>query len=864
MTGSIFDLILRREVESVANALAGLPEPARRQLGVELVAFVRRLRDNSWSGREAAALAVAAVGCLPSAAKAAEVLGRRTVDVDMAAGPPVVATARQRGIDWLPDLARRLADRLSGTPPQSWGLVAYLFAEEKLPPPAGDRFVEGWLAEMSWPTEWARAAPLVDRLRADPFLDPLLPRLFEVDGLGGRLGFEDHRTRTPMALPHALVRLAAEGRIDRAVLLGGCVDRLVRGDRAAALRPFVVLHDLLAPTPAERAERSGDYLRLLADGPGPVASMAQKALRVDIDLELDELLDTSRAVLTRPEKGLVRTQLGWLDQLARQHPARAAEIVDVLGTAAGHPAVDLRDRAAALAAKHGTTSTSTSTSTSAPTSASASAGVVVRSGDDLPPVPAPPPLPPPITDPDELAEEVAGLLGTGLRALPLERVLDAVTRLTGTDQPRVTRALTPVLARHGAAEHRWSPSCLHGPVDDLLRAAAGPVRTSALRAWWANLLAAAHKSQLASDPRVAPAHRLLRVRIAEIGTYLGKSRGAGLLAAPTATNGALDPSVLYDRLAALGDQHPWRWDLTQALLRLPPGVDEDLAGRASALRTPGGDRLAAWLRSGGLPQPTFRTVTVRFRHVSSYHSRDYRMPTQRVQVEVGAAGSGAGSFDDPLGLLTGRVVRFDNHCASWSPLWPTVLPGYRGLVAAYALTAVASAADQDIRGGAEVLPLLAEATGTGGVAFDLALAYGLAARHPVDRVAAVDALLTLAAAGELDAASVGRQLGELAVGGTVTLARVVEPLRDLVLAGARLSAWRLLAAALPALLAASKPPRGTPDLLTLAAETATATGVPITVPGLTELAARRGSSRLLTEARRLATVLDHPAVPATG
>ncbi|MEU8264208.1 hypothetical protein AB0C02_26735 [Micromonospora sp. NPDC048999] len=76
-------------------------------------------------------------------------------------------------------------------------------------------------------------------------------------------------------------------------------------------------------------------------------------------------------------------------------------------------------------------------------------------------------------------------------------------------------------------------------------------------------------------------------------------------------------------------------------------------------------------------------------------------------------------------------------------------------------------------------------------------------------------------------------------------------MRDVAQAGAPLTVWRLLAAALPALLAAPGPLRGLPDLLTLASETASATGVRIEVPGLADVAARGGSSRLVTEARRL-------------
>ncbi|MBE1491372.1 DUF6493 family protein [Plantactinospora soyae] len=844
---TLFELITEGSVVETGARLAGLDEQRRRQLGTELTAYVRRRRDNWWGGAEGAALAVAAVGCLPSAAKVADLLGRRSVWLDEKAGPPVVEAARDRGVDWLPDLAHRLADRLVRTDLSgSWSFVAHLTVAAGAPPPTGDLFVEGWLESLVWPAERLRPYPLIERLRADAFLDALLPRLFEVDGIGTRMTFHDLRTREPLALPQALARLAAEERLDRRLLLDGCLDRLLRGDRPAALRPFVVLHDLIEPTPTERTDRCTDYLRLLADAPGPVASMAQKALRGLTDVEFDAVLDASRAVLVRPEKALVRGQLGWLDQLARQRRDRVPEVAAVLAEMVEHPAVELRDRAVALAAKHGVVP--------------ASVAVVVHAGDDLPAPPPPAAAPPPITDPDELAEEVAALLGTRFTALPLERILDGVVRLAGTDQSRLARALTPVLDRNRQQpeEHRWDPSCLHGQLSKLLRASVAPAETSALRSWWNGLLAAARQSQV-TDPRVAPAQRLLRVRFAEIGTQVGQTRYPSLLAAPTQASGALDPAVLHDRLAVLGDRLPWRWDLTQALLRLPPGVDEVSADRAAALGTPGGRRLAAWLRSGGLPRPRAQTVTVRFRRTTSYRTGHLGPATERVQVELSppeAAPARAERFDDPLGLLDGRVVRLENHCANWSPLWPAVLPGYRELVAAYALTDVSSAADLDVQGGASVLPLLAECTGAGGVALDLALAYGLGARHRSDRVAAVDALLLLAAAGDLDAATVGRQVGELGAGGVLTLTRCVEPLRDLAMAGARLSAWRLLAAALPALLAAPKPPRGTPDLLTLAAETATATGVRIEVPGLAEVIARRGSSRLVTEARRLAAALD--------
>ncbi|MEV0808382.1 DUF6493 family protein [Micromonospora sp. NPDC050200] len=840
-----FEFLVRGDVDAAVAAVTGLDDERRRQFADGLVAHVRRRRDNWWWNDEATALAVAAVGCLPTAARAAELLGRRNVSLRATDAGPVVQVARTRGVTWLPELAYRLADRLDKANPGSgWGFVADLLTAEKVAPPTGDRFVEGWLGRMAWPPESQRRIPLVDRLRADPFLDPLVPRLFEVDGAGARMIFDEFMTDEKLALPRALARLAGEGRLDRTTLLDGCLSRLLRGDRPGALRAFVALHTLLEPTAAETDRRRGDYLRLLADAPGSIASMAQKTLRAVDGLEIEGLLDASRAVLVRPDKALVRAQLGWLDQLARRHPDRVAEIAAVIATAGDHPAADVRDRACTLAARHG--------------HVVAPPVVVGTVGDDLPPPAGPLPALPAITDPDELAEEVAALLGGPTTASGLERVLDAVVRLASLDRPRLGDALAPVLRRHrgGAQEHSWDPCCLCGLLAGVLHAAADPVEGGVRRGRWAAMLAAFRRRTPggpSADPRVPPPHRLLRARLAEIGDRVGPPHHPGLLAAPTAANGVIDPEALYDRLARLGERGAWEVDLTQALLRLPARVDEPLAARAAALGTPAGDRLAGWLRAGGLPTPDQRVVTLPRRERRPAYDWGYdHLPRQRTHVRV----SPPDGADDPFGLLTVPAGSVDSHIGGAALLWPAVLPGYRGLVAAYALPDIASGADQDLPGAAAILPLLAESGGDGGPAVDLALAYGLGARQESDRVATLDALLMLAAAGDLDAPAVGAHLGTLAAVGDLTLTRTLQPLRDAAAAGAPLSTWRLLAAALPALLAAPKTPRGTPDLLTLTAETAGTTGARIEVPGLAEVAARGGSSRLVTEARRLTAALD--------
>ncbi len=358
------------------------------------------------------------------------------------------------------------------------------------------------------------------------------------------------------------------------------------------------------------------------------------------------------------------------------------------------------------------------------------------------PARAPGPVPEPIVDLDELTEEVAALLGTPYQGAPLERILDGLVRLTAADGPRVRAALDPVIERRHwswANEHRWDPLCLCETVVEVFRSA-GVSRTDRRRERWEKLLTAVHRPgatpELAvTDPKVPPVHRLLRARLAEIGAHLDEPGQSGLLALPTSTNGLLDPMALLERLTALGDREPGQWDLTQALLRLPTEADETLAAKAAALGTAAGQRFAAWLRDGGLPSRS----SVPHRHPrpapGNRHWEWAYLPAERILVDLTPP---AGTVDR-YGLLTAPATPLGGDHSGWVHLWPSLLPRHRGVVTAYALPLVAGAADMDERDGAAVLPLLAE----------------LSARHGPDRVATVDALLTLAAAGELDAAGTG-------------------------------------------------------------------------------------------------------------
>ena len=162
-----------------------------------------------------------------------------------------------------------------------------------------------------------------------------------------------------------------------------------------------------------------------------------------------------------------------------------------------------------------------------------------------------------------------------------------------------------------------------------------------------------------------------------------------------------------------------------------------------------------------------------------------------------------------------------------------------------------------------ILPLLAEAPGEAGEAVHLGVAYGLGARHPEDRLSAVDALLVLAARGQLDTEGLGADLGQLMRRGAVKPLRLAESVRTAATTGAYATVWEILRAALPVLLAdlatdgAAASARGFGELLAVAAECAERTGARGCMAHLAQAADRRGSSRLVTQARRLRATLDH-------
>ncbi|MBD0671986.1 hypothetical protein BU198_15045, partial [Streptomyces sp. CBMA156] len=493
----------------------------------------------------------------------------------------------------------------------------------------------------------------------------------------------------------------------------------------------------------------------------------------------------------------------------------------------------------------------------------------IESQDFLPPAPEPRPLGAPIGSAAELAEELSALLAAREPDVAVfERVLDGLVRLSHLDRAALAEAVEPV-----RRVHRWSGASSWGdcaPRDVLYVVAAVAGETPPWKLW--DYLGGKGRSALRGD-RTTVHGAVLAARLEEASRQLFRDPPPYLLATPTDTTGALDAAVLVERIAGYeaAGATPGKTDLAQALLRVGVAVDGTVLTAAEALTSPAGRRLAHWLRTGGLPaQPSERVLFAPGKgllRVNEYGNRWWE-EVERILVAqpgIGAGPKGPGGerlTPEFRALLDGTepsVARARTvYNWNWRPVahWFAMLPWHREELAALWLDPFAEGADLGERGAACHLPQLAEAGGPAGLALHLALAYGLGARHAEDRTAAVDALLVLAARGDLDGELLGRELGALVVCGTVMAGRLGSALTMAAETGARATVWSVLGPALPALLGeADQATRGLGDLIGLAADCARRTGARGPVAEVTAAAGRAGSGRVVKEARALRDVL---------
>jgi hypothetical protein len=784
------------------------------------------------------ALRVAGAACLPRAADVVAWLRS-----DRFWQPPlpesvdaVVQVLRLPGRPALPAIARNLADKMRpAQADRQWPLIERLLTEAELPPPATEATLRGWMRRVG--ADRYRK-DLADLLREDRHRESMLPHVFTIPLLGQEL--DEEWTK-------ALTRLAADGVLDRRALLDGCVLRLHAGDRTGPLRRMVVLHRLLDPTAEEFAARRGEYTGMLSSPDSTVAELAVRGLRLADDaglLEPDTVAEAAWAVLPRKEKKLVRAQLDWLAATL----ARTSDplVFEALLTGLSQPATDLAERALKLAARHlpdfgavgldllaGATASlqgdlRRQAAVLFPSAAADGSGAIASPGTgsagSSPVVAAP--MPDPIASIPELAAEAKHLLPNAEDPIRFELLLDALVRFVAVDRPAVARALKPI----GPG---WS-----GAFGSMLRAVVTGEPVKWVPAVW--------------ERTSAPPFWMAVRRMEELAEQLCTTPPPALLATPATVDGHVDPARVLRLLGE--DWEPQPYDLSQALLRLPREIDPEIRAAAARLTSPAGRVFAAFLESGGLPDPP--VITVYHRRPCTHRIPDHCGCLTRVGRRVAAFDAIKTDLTVPPYLLFQPVESAPERAEtySWDRLigWPTVFPSHRELAAAHMqprliLASEGKGATSDI----SALPALAACDGPFGPAMALCLAYGMSAARPEGRLATSDAFVDLAARGILDGSLVGRELAALHTENLLVLKRVVDTLTQILQAGAAAQAWAVLREFLPAVLAAPKPAIGTPDLLLTAESAAAAANAHDDLPELAALAARPTRNRVTTEAARL-------------
>ncbi|MER5477624.1 DUF6493 family protein [Streptomyces sp. NPDC002734] len=868
--------------DRAAALLAAMPAGERRALVPEWERLRKEFRQD-WGRQRRVYPALHLAGAASLTGAAAVATWLTAADFRWMAAPTglLLGALRDREPHWLADVARRVAAR-----PVSAGvdhaLLDGLARLADCPPPVTEASVHAWIQHVNG--TWEDRDGVGERIRTTRHLAAMVAGLFTTTDAG----------RAMANLPSAgggdswvtvLARLTAEGVLDRRAMVEGCVARLLRGGPAADQRVFLNLLAALELTGEERRARTADWSALAADGIPTVAAHAQAVLgelALAGDLPDRDLADLSASVFFRPEKKLVRSQLVLLGKVLSARPDAANLLLPGLAHAFGQPDADAQERALRLLERHldkvsdeqareELGHAADQLSPALRVRALTALGVEAQEEtpeayeETLPPVPAPARLAPAPASPAELAEEVGVLFARrDADVASFERVLDGLVRLAHRDRAALLDALAPVLARvewHDAAPDSWRAPERYFAVDAvyrdarhlvemLLAALTGQVSEEVLRPGTHGTVPARQCAHgplcLALDARVREvAHRM---RTGAVPPFL--------LSTPTWSTGSVDPWELVGRLelySAAGIV-PLRYDFAQALLRVRRAdrpAAEAAAARAATLVTPEGEHLARWLTaSDPLPAtPERRTVD------------------RRVRPGLGECSALVRDFPGAFARLGEPVLadvqrfwcyHFDDGAR---PHLLAMLPEDRELLAARLVHDAIASAVQDQRRGAAVLPLLAETGGPAGPATHLCVAYGLGSRHPEDRLAAVDALLVLAARGQLDRVRLGADLGELVSLGAVKATRLADSLRTAAATGACATVGDVLRHALPALLAEGvEPARGLGDLLGVAAECAERTGSTGALPGLDRVAGRSGSSRLVLEARRLRAALNGEAV----
>lgn len=395
-----------------------------------------------------------------------------------------------------------------------------------------------------------------DALLADPaLLDVEIYELFDHEEVGGLLAGQASYETTGEEDPNAyhagrdnswawvLVDLAAEDRLDRARLLQGALDALLRDGTWPKRSWYALLIDRLEPSIDELDQHQSSYLRLLSATVSPAVGFAQQGVQrlLDADrLDPADLLAEGDGPFLRKEKVIALEQLRLLAPFlgSEAHRERAAVVISQGLT---HQRADVQSKVLAALSRVATKLGPETRAVVATALESSAPSVRKAAGDAFggrataeptaptaewtrPPAPGPPPD---LTDDDAFSRALSDLMGRApLQPMLLEAALDGLLRRAHLP-PAEFRSRFGAVVKHARKAKRATGSVSRGVALLVLTSAGEP-----------------------SEGRFGePSISQLPQRMDEIRRRLQLGRADSLLSLPTDGAGRIDLATLSSRAA---------------------------------------------------------------------------------------------------------------------------------------------------------------------------------------------------------------------------------------------------------------------------------------------------------------------------
>lgn len=637
-------------------------------------------------------------------------------------------------------------------------------------------------------------------------------------------------------------------------------------------------------------------------------------------LDAGRFIDASEPALLFPQKAVVTAQLKLIDAVIRKHPDATARALAVVATAFGHDRQDIQEAALALIGKHGlpdgaagarirqraadlspglagqaadlgigpaepdaTAETDDALDNELAEIAQAIGALPPERAGDLTAaltlvrergIPGPAhvapaagaPLPGPVTDPEELVQLFAVLLEDAGDPIMAERAMAGAVRLSALPERDRRKAAGPLAKRVASVmnihlpfdgqqlaedfavlAHVWSGGKIPSggaSRDDWYRPGMYPVDKAGRARWMTGIF-------------TARAWDAARIIIA--------GAGGQLLAEPDSDRGAISPQTLLSRLSADSEnRHAGvslvSYDRDLALLRLAPGAEDELWALWAEREQTTPEELRDAHRLSQAPVRYEAVIgTVADLPLRGYGESEPLMLARPAGAVPAIPSCPAwqllAGLSDPLSAHA-IICAAGEHATHYETAvagWHLLCPWQPETAAAYLLHPLSEALTLRSRThqATAAITALRHPGHPLGIAGHLALAAGLGAQGAETRIAAAQLWADAAADGRLDPALAAQAISAGVHGKALKLNRVTDSLRHA--AQTPIAAWRVVQTVARL---AEAPPAGLHTLLELTIELGDAVGFPDLPDAVKTLAAKPGSSRVTTVARRLVQAHD--------